>query len=153
MIVRSQATPNLNVAGAYVSGDACGAGVLTFSNIFSGVSSEAKLLQVTVSDLAKQSIVGDLFLLNKDISATTTVTDNGALDITDSDMQYVLGVVPIPAANYAALNDNSIATVQLTNFGLRRNEDGRNIFGIFVTRGTPTYTNGDLLISLVVERG
>lgn len=149
-IYRALGTPNLNVAGAYGANNTVGAGVITFANALRRTSSFARLLNVCVIDLANQKIVGDLVLLNRDISTTTVITDNGATDVADTDMDSVEAVIPIPAANYASFADNAFATVSVGNLGLKRFTDGQDLYGFFITRGTPTYANGDLQFLLTL---
>lgn len=149
-ILKVNTAPTLTVAGAYSIGDVIGAKI-TFANVFTRVSRSAKLNQVLVHDKDNQRIVSDLVLFDEDPTATT-FTDNSALAVAAADLTKVIAVIPVPAANYEAFSANAVACVQVTNLGLTRAVEGMDLYGCFVARGTPTYTAGNLSISLVIER-
>lgn len=101
---------------------------------------------VAVQDLTKQSSVLSLVFFDADPSGTT-FTDNSAFDVADADIVKIVGNVNIAAANYAALNDNSVACVG--NIGLPLvPAAGRTLYCCVVSGGTPTYAANELSLAL-----
>lgn len=139
-------TPTVDT-NIYASGDLIGAKNTIAINVASGF--KAKLLEVEVVDQAKQSAALDLMFFKADPS-NTTFTDNAALDVADADLLTHCGTINIPAANYAALADNSVATVRDVNLGLEAN--GTSLYMAIISRGTPTFAAAtDLQITLTLD--
>jgi len=142
MIKFTQQRPTIT-AGAYSSGDAIG-GLLTF-NTASGT-----IISATLSDLAKQSSAIDLVLFSESFTATA---DNAAFDPWDGAMRNCLGVLSFAAANYAAFNDSSIATLHNIQKAIYSTEGLGKIYGQLISRGTPTYASTeDLAVSLWIAQ-
>ena len=133
--------------GAYSAGDALGNEMVIDFGLGGKVDNHSAFIiqSISVVDQAKQSAATDLFFFNASVTASA---DNAAADFTDAQLKSnFLGHVVIAAADYGALNDNSVATVR--NIGLQlKPEVGGTDFKIYcyaVTRGTPTYvTTTDL---------
>jgi hypothetical protein len=140
------ATPTLDTS-AYASLDHVGT-VMTFSNIFSESKGTAVVKTVTVVDKAKQSAALTLHLFNA--SPTLVSVDNAALDIADATLfSNYIGHISIPAANYIALNANSVATV---NTELLLQGASAHLYGILESAGSPTYGVADLQVTLAITR-
>lgn len=122
---------------AYAAGDLIG-GKLTFSSAVRVTSGTALLHSVVLADNDKQNVSIDLLLFRKD-PASTTFTDNSALDVADSDLRNLVGHVSIDAGDYTSLNDNSLATVPAVNLPVQV-VSAQTLYGCLVSRGTPTYT-------------
>jgi hypothetical protein len=137
------------VGAAYSAGDAVG-GKLTFSEAvakgqFSGVIDSLVLI-----DLAKQAIETDLYLFDRDFTATN---DNAAFDPTDADLANCIGVITLVAGDYKACSDNHVACKSNVNLPFALAADGSTLYGQLVTRGTPTYVAaGDLTVKLGVQQ-
>lgn len=129
--------------GAYTAADALG-GLLTFPGATRRAGLGGTILTVAVLDLTKQSAATDLVLFKKTFAATT---DNAAFDPTDADAGNCIGFIPIAATDYAVFNDWSVACVRNVRFDYRL-EDGTDLFGQLVTRGTPTYALGELVLTV-----
>lgn len=145
MLTISQ-TPTVSTTPAYTAGDAVG-GLLTFASAARGVGRGGLVKKVVISDNGKQSVALDLVLYDTTITAPT---DNAAFDPTDAENLTCVGHISIGAANYASLNDNSVATVESD---LAYTCTGTSLFGALVTRGTPTYVaTNDITVRITVLR-
>ena len=80
--------------------------------------------------------------------SATTFTNNAALDIADSDIDRIIGVVSVAATDYAAFSDNSVATVKGIAMPYQCVEDEGTVYVAFVSRGTPTYALRELSCSI-----
>jgi len=134
---------------AYTSGDFMGTGILTLENV--RTVDGAYLEAITVTDLDKQSLAID-FLFWSTACTNTTFTNNGALDIHDTDLLTFLGHVSIVATDYAALSDNSVAT-KLTTLPIHPANTGNTIYCTPVSRGTPTHSASGLQVTFSFNRG
>ena len=139
MIV-AEATPTVDTS-AYATGD-CIDGKLEFTVATRGDPLQALggsgiIESVVVTDRAKQDVALDLVLFDSD-PASTTFTDNAALDIDDADLPNIVAVVNLLAADYDDFADNSV--VQQTELAIPFVLDaGTTLFGVLVARGAPTY--------------
>lgn len=129
--------------GQYSAGDALG-GLLTFPGATRRAGLGGSILTVTLLDLTKQSAATDLVLFKKTFAATA---DNGVFDPSDADAANYIGQISIATTDYAAFNDWSGACVRNVRFDYRI-EDGTDLFGQLVTRGTPTYALGELVLTV-----
>lgn len=103
------------------------------------------LQAVTLHDLAAQSISTDVFIFNREPTAST-FTDNAAADIADADLPLVAGAVNIAATDYHALNDSSVATKTGIGIICQAGPKLDSLWAILVTRGAPTYGANDLSV-------
>lgn len=131
----AKATPVVSVSPAYSLGDLIGT-KLTLAGPGYGI-----VESIILVDQANQKSAIDVVFFQSNPTATT-FTDNGALDIDDTDMLRIIGTVSILAANYISLADNAVATIQC-NLPYYLNPDGQNgaisLYACLVARGTPTY--------------
>lgn len=137
-------TPTVT-AGAYSAEEAVG-GKLTF-DIIDAQTGTGIVHTLVITDLAKQSVAMELWLFDRNFTATA---DNAAFDVADADLPNVLGVIPIATTDWFASADSSVACVR--NIGLVGTAiDGHNIFGQLKAVGTPTYSaTSDLTVKLTV---
>lgn len=92
---------------------------------------------VSVIDQARQAAAVNLYLFDKDPSATT-FTANAPLNIASADMLNCIGNVQIGTGDYKSVASGSVATER--NAGLVfRVQSGDNLYGALVSGGTPTY--------------
>lgn len=134
-------TPTIDT-NAYTSGDALG-GLMTISDaLITGGPMSGELRSVMITDLAKQSADVDVVLFHANPSSTT-VTNNAALDIHDSDIAKIVAVVPV--RSHYTFNDNSISVAnELAN--PIYSSAGGNLYAVAVVRGTPTYATASDLV-------
>ena len=124
-------------AGAYHANDVVG-GKLTLANAARVAAGSGLIYTLTVQDLAAQNAVFEIYIFNAD-PTNGTYTDNGALDIHDTDMAMCIGRIDVAAADYKSLADNSMAFptgMRAIPFKLA---SGTSLYAIVRTTGTPTY--------------
>ena len=135
---------------AYALGDCIG-GKLTIANAARRNSGGGEIRSLKLVDQANQKKAISLVLFDSD-PTNTTFTDNGALDVNDTDMSKSLGVIEIAAADYRSMSDNAIAT--LKNIGIGYVLDGsRTLYGALVAGEAITYiASTDLSLALFTNR-
>ncbi len=142
-------TPTLTVAGAYSSGDYVGtSGVAMDFNVARIAGKDLYIDTITIVDKAKQDKALEIWFFNAD---PTPPADNAAWDITDAHALFGVGVVPLPAANYADNVSNSIVTVN-TKLHVMPTGASTHIYAVLIARDTPTYANGDLQVTIAVTQ-
>lgn len=147
-------TPTIDTA-IYSSGDQVGS-LMEFTNAVSVSGGTGILLDVSIVDKDKEAAALVLHLFSD--KPTVTSSDNGALNIADSEMatKYICSVV-IAAADYTTLSANSVSTSSggciLKSTKSSDNTKGTSVWGILSTTGTPTYTTTtDLVIQLGIAQ-
>lgn len=134
-------TPTIT-AGAYSAGDAVG-GKLTFSDASSPGTNSGRVTGVTIIDDAGQDAATELWLFDQNF---TPIADNAAAAFSEADLENLVGIIAIAAADYKASGTPSAAYVESKlDFQL---PDGTPttaspLYGQLVTRGTPTYAATD----------
>lgn len=138
------ATPTID-AGAYTAGDSLHTTVISFADAV-GASLSGFVEKMIVVDNAVQSRPLELWLFN------ATVTPAAALDphsISDADAAKCIGVIYSGPYYASALNSVSVAK----GVGLAIACAATTLYGILVTRGTPTYGATDALtVSLQISQ-
>jgi len=139
--------PVLTVAGAYISGDYVGtsATAMTFTNAVRVTGGSGVIESAVLIDKAVQSASLELWLFD---TAPTPPADNAAWTISDGDVLQCIGIITFQTYYASALNSVSIAKGLGITFNA--NAATRDIYGCFVTRGTPTYASLDLLCRLQI---
>jgi hypothetical protein len=133
-------------AGGYSAKDAVGA-LMTFDFGGRDPGGHGVINTVTIIDNDDEKAALELWLFDRTVTA---VADNAAMDFSDADMQYLVGVIPIAAADYYSLADNGAACVR--GVGLQYNCNGAALYGQLKCTGTPTYTaTTDLTVVLGIE--
>lgn len=136
-------TPTLDTA-AYAAGDAL-ATVMTFA----GLPQRGYIDRLTVIDLGKQDAAGELWLFD---AAVTGAAANAAHDVSDADLAHCVAVIPF--GPYYDASDNSVSVAKGVDCAYDTGDTGTGtLYGIAVTRGTPTYADGDLTITIQASRG
>ncbi len=129
-------------ADIYASGDQIG--TLQTITVSSGSRVGATISLITVLDLIGQKSALDLFFFSQSV---TVAADNAAASFSDADMRFCLGVVNVLAVDYDDNAANSIATVAV-NFPVIAADAGVNLFMAVVSRGTPDYDTGPLVVAI-----
>lgn len=136
-------TPTLDTS-AYASGDSLHTTVITFANAVGVSAGSAVVDKLVISDHDVQSAAGELWLFN---ATVTPATANAAHSISDADADKCIGVIPFGPYFASALNSISVAKP-----GLPIKCAATSLFGILVTRGTPTYTASGLVVTLQISQ-
>jgi hypothetical protein len=145
-------TPTASSTPNYTSGDQIGA-----SNPVSSATLDpggfAILKSISVLDKESQSLEMDVYFFSETPGESTL--DNEAASVSDANAvsKGFLGVVNIPAANYAALAANSIAKVDNLSLVLKAAAGSTTVYCLVVTRGAHNLaTNNDLVFTLGLEQ-
>lgn len=142
---RIAATPTVSTSPAYSAKDAIG-GLLTFSNAARSSGGSLLVHAVQIEDKGQQMPDLDLVLFDRSIGAPT---DNAVFNPTDTEVGQCVGVIPIIGADWADFSTNSVAT--RVGLGLELVLNGTDLFGVLVSRGTPTFTStSDVVVTLTV---
>jgi hypothetical protein len=136
------ATPTLDTA-IYASGDSLHTAVISFASAVRLSGGAGRVRKVLVIDKDLQSAAGELWLFS---ATVTPAAANAAHSISDGDAALCVGVIPFGTYYASALNSISIANVEVAI-----NCAATTLFGILVTRGTPTYTAAGLTVALHIE--
>lgn len=130
-------------AGAYTANDVVG-GRINFGNIPSGI-----LRAVTLVDQASQAGAYQLVLFRRIV---TDITDNGANDIADADLEVTLGAIHLTdtaGADSFTFSDNKIYCRQGLALPI---VDVAPLYGFLIAKGSPTYAaTTDVWVILSVE--
>ncbi len=142
--------------GAYSSGDAVSVGN-EIAHAVQTPGGYGKIVKVVLSDAAKQASALKLMFFNR--PNATAPTDNAAFDPLDAEIQsYFIGHINVATTDYAALSDNSVATViPPDGFPIKAagNVAGKlqSVWVYVVSYGTPTYAaTTDLHMTITVEQ-
>ena len=147
--VLASVTPVLTVHANYASGDYVGTSGVAM--IFEGCApidgAGGYVLGATLLDFALQSIQTELWLFSAPV---TPPNDSAAWTITNADLLNLIGVIPFNSTDYYASAANSACDGVFKNGNKRYicAAASRRLYGCLVTRGAPTYANGDLTVRL-----
>lgn len=135
------------VSGTYATGEVLGTTSPIKCEVVRGKGVGSGILQsVIIKDLSAQSGILDVIIFDANPTATI-FTDNTALDVNDADIDKIIGVVSIVAADYAVFADSVVATK--TGIGLPLLAlTSDSIYIALVSRDAKTYVNNELSISL-----
>lgn len=143
-VVRLAVTPTVSTTPAYTAKDAVGA-LMTFSNAVRASGGTCRLEAVQVVDKGQQMADLELVLFDRTLTAPT---DNAIFAPTDAELATCVGVVPI--GGWSDLSTNSVADMAV---GRSMVLNGTDLFGVLVTRGTPTYTaTSDIVVTLTITQ-
>lgn len=131
-------TPTLDTS-AYAAGDCLATAVMEFE----GLPGHGYIDRLVVIDKAKQDAAGELWLFD---TAVTPSTANTAHDPSDADLAHCVAVIPF--GPYYDASDNSVSVAKGVNCAYVRDAGTGILYGIAVTRGTPTYAASDLTFIL-----
>jgi len=142
-------TPTLTVAGAYSANDFVGtsATAMTFAGVARVNAGSGVIVSAVLIDYALQLAPGELWLF--DTAPAGLPADNAAFTLTDA--ATLIGIIPFSTYYASALNSGSAGL----NLPISFNCVGgavKDIYGVFVTRGTPTYASGDVTIRLQIAQ-
>lgn len=133
-------------AGAYSAGDQVG-GMLEFQNAARVANGSGMLTDVMIVDDAGQEATLELWLFSETATASDA-GDNAVAAITEGDAENLVAIINL--TSYFDGGVPHVAQQELT----KRYEctgDQASLFGILITRGTPTYAaTDDLTIKIKV---
>lgn len=137
----------MTVAATYVTGDFVGtsAAPISFASCSAVAGSGGYIMGATLIDYAKQSVAGELWLFDRTV---TPPTDSAAWTLSDADMAKLVCVIPFSTYYASALNSVSMGKPDLAPARFVCGAAVQTLFGCFVTRGSPVYASGDLVVRL-----
>ena len=138
-------SPTLSVAGAYISGDYIGeSGVCMSIDLAGRINGGTGIIESAVLiDAAKQSAAIELWLFT---ASVTPPNDNAPWDVSDLEATYCIGVITFDT--YYASVSNSVSSVGNVGLVFKAPVASQYLFGVLVSRGTPTFAAGNLTIKL-----
>ena len=136
------ATPTLDTL-IYAAGDSLHTAVLSFANAVRVSGGTGRIRKLVVVDQDLQSAAGELWLFS---ATVTPAAANAAHSISDADAALCVGVIPFGTYYASALNSISVASPDLPISCA-----ATTLFGILVTRGTPTHSASGLVVSLQIS--
>jgi hypothetical protein len=135
--LRLDAAQTVTSGSAYSAGNTVG-GLITFTNAIRAAGLGGSIQSCVFRDTAGQAGTYDLFFFDQTPSGTT-VTDKTALAIAVADIPKIVGTTSFATA---IVKGGTPGAITNANMNLRfKPSAGTSLFGILVTRGTPTYTS------------
>lgn len=146
-MVGVSATPTLTVHDSYASGDFVGTSgtAITFADCARLNGGTGIIQSATLVDYAAQAIACELWLFD---ATVTPPNDSAAWTISDADAAKCIGVIAF--TNYYSSALNSVSVSGNVGIAFKTASAATALYGCLVTRGAPTYADGDLTIRLVV---
>jgi hypothetical protein len=139
--VTVNATPTLDTS-AYAPGDCLATAVISFAGAV-GVNLVGFVEKMVIVDREVQSQPCELWLFSAPV---TPATANSPHSISDADAALCIGV--IYSGPYYASALNSVSVAKGVNLAIQC--AATTLYGILVTRGTPTYAVGSLTVTLFI---
>lgn len=144
-------TPVLASAGLYAANYQVGA-VNTIRDAAAATGGTVEIESLILIDKAKQSLALDVFFF--DVSPTLVSADNGEFEMSDANLAAAYkGHIKIVAGDYAATKTASVANPRIQGLLLKALAATKNLYCVVVTRGAPTYADGDLVIRIGIKQG
>lgn len=130
-------TPTVSVAPAYTAKDVVGT-LLNFGAVCQ-TSANIQINSVQITDKSDQAVAYDLNLFNANPSSST-FTDNAAYTVNVADAQKQLPVISLNAADHFSFTGTGMSSLTSLDSGGFVSTTGGTLYGVLITRGTPTYT-------------
>jgi len=137
------ATPTVDTS-ANISGDVLGT-LMTFNDAILAGTGIAKLKRVWITDTSKQSANVDLFLFGSNPTAST-ITTNTPFACPAADLVRIVNIVHITTHSVASATGVSYIDLDRSiRSATPVAEGGYTLYGVLVSRGTPTYASTSAL--------
>lgn len=136
---------------AYAANDQVGA-VNTITNAAPSTGGTVEIESLILIDKAKQALALDVFFF--DVSPTLVSADNAEFEMTDANLAAAYkGHIKIVAGDYATTKNASVANPKIQGLFLKSLPATKNLYCVVITRGAPTYSNGDLVLQIGLKQG
>ncbi len=114
-------------------------------------SSGSILRGLTLTDADDQGIALDVLLFDE--SPTTVSGERDLIQIADAELSdKCIGNIVVASGDYADLVTNQVASKGELSIVCKAKDGSTSIFGLIVTRGTPTYTAAGLTLKFHFEQ-
>jgi len=141
-------TPTVTSGSAYASGNQVGQ-VLSFASATRTAAGTGSVESLIITDLSAQSGSYDLWLFSAN-PTHGTYTDKTNLTINASDIVNFIGLISFSTWSLATSGGGVANSVPNLKFKLSA---GTTLYGILITRATPTYTSTSALqLSMVISQ-
>ena len=145
LTLRATQAPTITSGAAYAAGNVVG-GLLTFAGLARAAGQGGVLQSALLRDKSGQNASYDLFLFD---AAPSTPGDKTAVALSAADLAKCVGVVPFSGTALGATATMGVITAAGLGLAYRIGA-GTSLYGILVTRGTPTYAGtADVSVDLV----
>lgn len=146
----SQSTLVMSAAGAYATGDYMGTTTVpqSFPNAARTSGGTGIIKSIMISDkILTTNVAMELWIIDRTFTAPT---DNAAWDLSDANMLFVQGVIPIVTTGWYASSAGQVYFDSTLSIPFKIST-GTSLFYALVARGTtPAFTSSDLTISIGV---
>lgn len=106
---------------------------------------------LTVIDKDDQGQVFDVWIMDSNVAIGT---ENAAADITDANAAYILGRIPVAAADYVDLGGVKVASLKNVGLPIKPVSGGTSIYVAIVNgTGTPTFTAAGIVLRFGIVQG
>jgi len=131
----------------YASGDFVGTSltVMTFAGVVDSNGRSGIVEGCTLVDATTTAVAGELWLF--DTLFTPSTSDSVAWTVTDAIMETCIGIVPF-ATYYSSAANCTANGVPATPLHFKCGASVNDLYGVFVTRGTPDYAIDSLTFRL-----
>lgn len=145
------ATPVLDTA-IFASGDSLHTADMTFDRVVQEEAGSGLIKSVVILDRDAEGANLELWLFTRAL-ANTTHTANSAWNLHDSDLPYFIDAIPVGTWYAGSANKVGISAQNL-DIPFKCEADTTKLYGVLVTRATPTYTAaGDITVGIRIDRG
>jgi hypothetical protein len=145
LTLRATQAPTVTSGAAYAAGNVVG-GLLAFAGMARAAAQGGVLQSALLRDKSGQNASYDLFLFD---SAPTVPTDKSALALAAADLARCVGVISFSGQALGAASTMGVQTVGGLGLAFKL-ASGTTLYGILVTRGTPTYAGtADVSVDLL----
>lgn len=144
----AQSTLVMSVAGVYATGDYMGTTTTpqSFANAARVSGGTGVIKSILISDkILTTNVDMELWIIDRTFTAPT---DNAAWNLSDTNMLFVQGVIPIATTDWYASSAGQVYSDATISIPFKIST-GTELFYALVARGTtPTFTSADLTISI-----
>ena len=130
---------------AYADGDVVGS-QLKFNGVVDGERVGSVIRTAQIFNRSSDAKLYELYLFDDELSSDSTVTDNSALAVAAADRNKLIGVIPFDSDSVKSYGVNQVSGLDLVI-----HPGARDIYGVLVSKETPSLEANDLRISLLVE--
>jgi hypothetical protein len=136
---------------AYATGDLLFAPI-EIPNAVQNTKGLAYLRSLLILDAANQKSAMDLLFFDRDPGSLGSL--NSAIDISETQLSYLIGLYVIASADYVTLKANTnAAAAKVPNLFLPAKAQSKSFWLAAISRGSPDYVAAtDLRIKLMLER-
>jgi hypothetical protein len=131
-------------------------GLLTFPDVIQSDIGGGIIVDAVLYDTSSVSAPLELMLFSSPLSTGTVTSatgDNGALVLADTDLPKICGAITFSTGGVQHLFADNAVHFADTDLPKAFYATSRNLYGVLLSRGTPTYSCGNIMgVKLIVAR-